>query len=1532
VSSSSDNPIGNIFDNVMGFSKPKNVSEYLDRMRGLSDDNTPLSYLLQRKDKYNIFGRARGTVWQRTGSKADPITPNSYQGSPFEVLSPNRYASLPGVNPTRARMLQKYNLHLAHSSSLKEMYLLGTDGWQGALPIQEGGLVHTGGSVRGAYRLKYTDSLGEETYHSLFYQKLDELIGRNLPRGKFLREFRKINESVIGTGVKGKLKLGALLGSPVTRRGSDIGLFNAQSHELRMRVVDRPGASESDIISKFKQFKQDTRTINLLVKTKGNVIPDYLPDSNALTAFDQARRGIESFHEWLPSMYARLGISGMHQLAKADYLTGQKGLVLPSSIGKEVFGSFASIREQTKGLFQEYNRAYFTKGQREHIFATQGSPIASFMTAAEDRKYGPWLKRKAKIAIVDFKSMQDELLTVGDSGFAMTYKGSVRAASHQYIGSLRIAAPDQLKISAVEDLLGVSNPRGIVKSAVPISFTKKELERARWSRRYAQKNSLPTFYKWGDLTEKERALRVLARSKSSGVLDAVANHGGSVFATVTHKSGKLSIDFLTSRLLNPGTAEMLVGGLRMTGTTTTADSPIHTALNTLADKHGVELVISGSSASKMRESSIITGFLHEMEEQGKLDEAIKILGGNKGNTTYGDIPVVKDFESAHRAALQYIKDLEKSKIKKNIKIAARMRRGKQISAAVFGLQDIAHSVSIFNADISLRADATLDMNSVNPGRITPGKMKTIALAARLRGHSNPYNDVVFRTLANHWKSSHFGYDHSTMDFRLGSESPILKWTEAINGSPISHRVEDLGRNLVISRHGNKVWAKGANASYMLKTPRREAFRMSADGMSYDELSNTILDRRFRNKMAYLDLGKEMNLDLLGQNKSIRYLPIPLELSRVSATDHRVIMDDKHPFASYMDLLREYSANGSDTQKFAKLARTATEGMYKSILGKDGLLAKTNIIHLKNSLPFRLTAQRGNYWNKGNMFSAENFYDIQVSRKQFSAEALKKMGYSEEDARRLIKSAKVRKSMYVMLGADPAQRPEHIGQIWRLVFNDSDNVGKDFRLTGATHPIAQRMLERDNDMDKLFLHFIGHEAEKAEGIAVNRQFASIIEQQKKAVAPVLNFVKSEIEKDYGKSSSGRTAILKDIMEAYTGQKTWASLGYTITRPDERLIHTILTEGAEGLKAKGISLGTKAGLNEFHIQQMRAALGGEAYAPAMVLSQYLYQGGVTKGGVKGSLLDLSRALIETAQKAKTQDLDLDEAFRTGKQHILDFIEGSDKNRLWATTEYLVNKINRRSSTPLVLQGLAEGSAEMANARKAVFDEAADLMSKLIFGSAAIHGAMGRGVSNLTAVMEDRAPTEGPLHPRSVWNRFIAPVLGFGQAGTPPPSSEGAATQVLGTATGPTVTPAESPTSRSFRSSFSEIGENLLSNFKSISKSKYLWPSVGGLAAIGAYGYMSRPDLSSSDMPPPMDVSMPTDRGPDVPDYSNVARVNNSRPIAPASRLRKQFNYNQVSTSRFPGRSSSNVIIEDRTSPTSPWLIRQQMQKVSESDFVR
>ena len=372
-----------------------------------------------------------------------------------------------------------------------------------------------------------------------------------------------------------------------------------------------------------------------------------------------------------------------------------------------------------------------------------------------------------------------------------------------------------------------------------------------------------------------------------------------------------------------------------------------------------------------------------------------------------------------------------------------------------------------------------------------------------------------------------------------------------------------------------------------------------------------------------------------------------------------------------------------------------------------------------------------------------------------------------------------------------------------------------------------------------------------------------------------------------------------------------------RPSDSFMNVLMNEGEEGLKKYGVRLSSASSESLEYITK-HFKNDPVRQGAAMALNQLLYQAGVKKAGEKGGLENISKVLLEVAEDARKNKLiDIPGIENKLNEHFVQFIKDADINRFWGAGAKIFEDTGlEKESLAKLTAGLERGAA-MEAGRETIIKSAARLMTLNIGVGVAARAASGGNISTIDELFEGHgfSVTEA-----SFLKRIAGPILGlvtrkqeYGYA----KEIEEAAGKAKNTAT-------------KVVKNLGEAAHGFGASLVKFAESKYAVPTAVAIAAAGVYGYMNRPDLDNVPLPPNVDNKAPSDYGPTVPDYSNVAYINSSPNIPRASRTHIRRNFNNINSNYFSSSTNSRISIEDKVSPMSPWLIRQQMNKVSESDF--
>lgn len=1045
-----------------------------------------------------------------------------------------------------------------------------------------------------------------------------------------------------------------------------------------------------------------------------------------------------------------------------------------------------------------------------------------------------------------------------------------------------------------------------------------------------------------------------------------ASSGAVLVSPHYSSSGVLSLRLQSIDQLAAGTTGDVLGGVRLTSAAVREghvlgglihqldNSRVKGAVGTKeARAYKVERIIGAEDVAKMSKTDVFLENFHAtMQRYGLFDEFSHLLDttGDRIKTTVsgvkyltGSVATPADKKSALQAAGKVLKELRRrgATLHRGVSfanIAVEASKGMDVTKSVSQIlggtylkDQILEARVVTIPGIAGRSDQKLDTNLRNRVKISLGKFKTMALGSGLLGYESPMHDPLIRDLG--FQTSMFGWDHSTKDFVLHETNPIRKFLTGI-AAPSSVKPE-ASQIVTIGQNGELLLGGKA----LKKLPGIEQFKTSAGGVDPRALKGTILDPELGD-FFYLDLGEKRKLGLLGQGKdgkSIlgeiehRYIPIPRALLRAErGTDGRIILGKDHPAYNLIKMLTTLKA-GAPAKIVNKATRAAVQSIYKKLGSKKGLLSKMQTVHLDSGFRARLAPQQFGLHDLASFGSSKKLFQGAVSREQLITAIQLREGHylgagatdaSRAEYQRLLQQARTEKSIFTMFMADPTQRPEHMS-LFELHITDKPlasstrikiaEMGLDIQMS----PLAYKMFERDLDNDAISIMLLS---------GANKEYRDRIARQMRAIKPALKFFKDAA---YKVKTAAEASTLGEIFAAFTGQKTFASLGYSTARPTvERLIPALFgKEGIAGLEKRGI----KVKLTSTEVAEMGSFLGAgtkefeKAYSGSVALAQYLYQSGVGKATQKGSQEALNIGLLELGEDVAARGLNVVESAKKSADLFYNFLKEQGKQRVFGAARHL-----EESSTPKVLEGLLQGAQK--GTEEYLLRKASILMASTIGLGYATASKLGN-VSGVAAFAED----ENVFYSQSsMFKKIFGPLAGIFRPEVEPSSGMAGGATPGGTGQGPSkVVKAVVPEASTFAERMSSLKSEMLSGLKALTESKFFAPALIGTAALAGIGLINRataPDLSTTaSLPPPSDTSMPTDRGPALPNMKAPPRINSSNFTPSASRYRHNQQFGSVNSNFFQNRVNNHVTIDNRTSSRSnSWLIRRQMDMESESDF--
>jgi DNA polymerase III epsilon subunit-like protein len=1416
--------------------------------------------------------------------------------------------------------------------------------------------------------------LGEEGL-SKGINTLLQTLGPTMSAQTVIQSLDRLKNTVIGFGSTGKqITLNQLLATPERIRGmSDTGL--TAMYKGQEAIVLEETFGSSDIFKRRKEFLDARRTISQITKSRGVSVPEVeflnrFRVGGKISA-GQAIRAAYSIvdrytEEDLPAMYAKLGITGLQPLTKADSLVeAHKNLVVSATSARRIFGTRHSIRAQQKGLQQLKKAAPITAAEARRIMRAGGRPVPYFMTEAElaeTPKGVIAMKRPSRTLVVDFNNAGLTQIFTQDAGALMTPKGLQATARIQHIGQIKIKGAGQIRLKAIQTLTGIDpfDPmsegvldigRGEFGKAADLFVTNKQLSKRelairRLIFRHTAEGRIPTAA-YGYMEAISR--RGQGPYSLAGIEDAPPTVS-SVF-----EQGTLRLNLRTSKLVSSASVGLVSATTRLTGAAARADNLLAGDLNKLASMFGVEKVIAKSDFQKMDVTDIfLENFYGLLERNNLTAEFQHLLGKSKavvaarGGYTIG--LAASKFEGAKRA-MRVVKEIRRKGVTdpRYAAIADQMlkkagqgfmgvnRIGTATSLAGLELSNYASGATLVDIPEFVRSDQRLDTNMGNRIKITLGKFKTLAQGSMLLGYKDALEDPLVRDLGFNFKM--FGWDPKKSDFVLQNEHPIRKFLTAL-ADPESIKVT--GQEVVTIKNGQLYLGDRA----LKALPDIKELSSKGAGVPRELLEGTILDPDIGD-FLYLDLGKKKKLNLLGKDltgKNIlggmqhRYIPIPKKLLRVEkGPEGRIIAGRTHgAFA----LLKMLSAVESGRDLTKEMISEAMTDIFDSLGGKKGLLSKMHTIQLDTGYSARLVPQQSTLITEKDLLSPWRMFEGGVSREQLLRSLQTRRGsIPESEFQRLTKVAKEENVMYSMFMADPAQRGGHMS-VFKLRLLDSPIAANapnkmfvaQFGLDIQMSPLAFKYFERDTDNDRIAIQLLG---------SGTKELRSRLARQVMAVAPAINYFKKEMAKvtqNIARTAAEEIPVLSDILGAFIGQKSFASLGYSQVRPTVERILPSLVEGPEMLKLAGARIGSgKRAIAQSELDSIRSMLMGgidtkaglkfarEQVAGSASLGAYLFQSGVKKGASKKAQRELNIALIDIADSAR-QSFVLDDVLTSSYKAFSKFIESADTSRIFEAGKLLNRADQATKSLPKVLEGLISGFQQGTD--EYLRAKAAALMSMTVgvgYGLSSKIPSIGTvaGFAEDTSIYKEK---------KQIFKRIFKPLAGIVEKVTG--TGKAISPQTGGTTTPPGVTRAKVPQKPTFSQRMSNVKTDLMKDLSALSESKYLKPSLaiaGGMAVVGLLNRVTAPDVLSAPLPPPADTSYPTDRGPSLPSFKPAPRINTSGFTPSASRSRQNQRFGTIKTNFFEPRMDNRVVISDNTSSRqNSWLIRRQMERESESDF--
>ncbi|MCB1712348.1 MAG: hypothetical protein KDH96_07705, partial [Candidatus Riesia sp.] len=1088
-------------------------------------------------------------------------------------------------------------------------------------------------------------------------------------------------------------------------------------------------------------------------------IKDY---RGAITAIDRYK---ERYFQSLSDTLTGMGDPFSYAYIKPEFL-GQhdKFMVAGKELARTFGSSYLEEHSLQKGLYQLAKMRRTTGSQLQRIVEAGDNPFSYYGMEGTNNILG---SLRLKVAVVDTTTEMADRLLFQESGSLLTERGASKFSFRAPMGSAKFTSPDAKLIGTIERLYGINLADGyqqtLSKSA---SFTQEEF-------RYFSGLSYREMKGLGRLDGREFDIWYLGQAaknrKMVGLMDALS--AGNL-AKVSLTDSSLTMDFITKQSMLPGTTEAVTAGRR----TSAQLMEQHHVLRGIIPKstlEGVDMVMSSAEFYKTMGAQVyLTNFIEQVSQLDNAEEYLSRLGRvkqAKGMKRKTLIPMITDFDSAFQQSQIIVKELRDNKTVQSIALADRIEHGAEVALHGMARAGVA-GVRVFGMSGAIRTDFMGDINLFKPAKYTASKMMTIASGHRALGYKTPYEDPMFAMLASMnraWKYGGIGID-DTGGLFLGKHNAMRAFATSLMGdnSLVSPR------NIVTVNNGafqlgNKTLAGLPNDMSM--------FYHGNNGVPIAGLRKTILGRS--QEMLYIDLGKEMSLDLLGTGaKKYRYLPVPLKYLRTTKGVHgQTVIGKNHASHDFIKALIQLQSS-SDFHGSLKVPEEALRlgytSLLKSMAGNKGIFNKTNTILSKMGGRARLAPQGNTYFTSKSWDNTSDLFTAYISEGDFDDFLLRKTGAAPSKGIQALRD-QVNQSghFYGMLSADPLQRSEH-ANVFKFVVDKSRKSASGIgQFNVHLHPLIYRMLERDTDRDPILFSALSHMG-GADNPGLQAALKDRVTRQEKLMEHFMWFSKYESMKATDKSASkrllgmkfGKVNELLDYLKTYIGVPK--SRGYSLYRSTDTIMSTIIARGAAGAKDLGI-LSNK--ITPDMIDQIVKPFKDDPilFDTANKLMQNMYQSAVQKAGTtKDVMWDLSKSLINIGHKYQGTSFDLGAVHKEAKSAIYDFLVSGETDRSFMAMDYLASKgLMEKEQISLIKADLERGTREVLDAaaverlklaRREVANLSSDALAHLLGPGAVLAGSVRRGPKSIAGII--RKTITDDITPEELVSSVVSPASGI------------------------------------------------------------------------------------------------------------------------------------------------------------------------------
>jgi hypothetical protein len=1484
----SDNPIDRMINQTLGLgSAPKSFSDKIDMLR--RDMNLP------NAEYIDIFRQDPGLEQLRSSS---PLTPTSRAETPKQASSLYTGLREKGLIPTSSKAIfDKAGLTAGDSiyynpSSKGLFYRSGNT--VTSLPVKTAfGGAQFGGAIRKVNSLMTGDVV--TPYIDEYYKGITGT-GSIADSAKAFTGSNLSNALLDGTSVKG------------------IHTPEEAFWTSRRSILDM--SSNKAFQKSFNQFQLYSSSFSMLAKTAGRVINPGLQKMTGQIDYNQAFNVLEGYKkDYISSMSAMLAASDAPSsfvYTKPEFLGHEEGKFLVSSpqLVKR-FGGDLEKHTLEKGLFQLAKLKQTDGGLVGRLIEEGIDPTAPYVIAGEGP--GQTLARlKLRVGVVDTANSAVSRLLFQEGGAILGPKGVSMFAQNAPMGDLSFTSPSDKLITSIEDVFGINMGAGNVQT----------FDRHHY-------NKLAN----GKTEDLKRILKASGNQRGLAKLLAVTDNR---LAKVELTDSSLKLSFVTPERITPATSEINIAARRYSATKLNDFSRLAGAGIPQDLLDNVHVWMGADEYLKNHGPDVfITNFIDKVKDRDDAAAMFQKAFGHapdiamRGKTRVV-IPKITSVDDAYRHSKLLVLKMLRGGTDEQKVLATTILKGNKVVTDKM-LKSGITGVTVIGMGGASRTDFMGDMNMMNPVSISPTKMTHMAAGARQLGYDHAGQDPMYNMLAGsskRWRDGSIGVLPGSGQLHLSDTHLMSRYSNAMWGNP-----GDIDPSSIVTLNKGGGFSLGGKPLKALPTDMGDFAH--AKGVDFSRLEGTILGQK--QDMLYLDLGKEMQLDLTGTGKrGYRYLPVPLDFMRVQEGVHnRLVVGSSHPAHGIVNTLVDIDSNrGFHANVLGELENTSkgalghqmNQGYFslnKAIAGKEGIFQKSNTILMPLGTRTRLTPQAGSFFDMASLDDADKLYTSVVSSSDFEDYLARKSGSGKGASKQISKIREMVKKegyFYSMVSVDPMQRAEHANVMKILVDSKIPGSAKIGQFNMSMHPFWYLMTERDTDRDAAsMVPLTGMSHLDKTDAAIQAELDDRFLRQKKLSKHFMWFYKHQLMFDREVPAEERFSLLKkSLVRAKNAAKHLAtylgiskSLGYSTVRASEDIMSSLIADGVQGARKMGILESTAS---DEMLDIIRAPYANDKVRAEVARKMYqnIYQSPVVKGGVD-LLGEFDKALINIGHKYKGTAFDhaslVDEA--TEASYIL--LKGSGKVRSFTETKYLYDNIPAvKKSMDLMQEGLSEGfeynQKTYAAAKEDILRGASRMMGEMLGGGQVLAASQAtrKGINSIIQTTINPETTQA-----SVAKSVLSPAAVDGGAATVGALQDGGGARIP--------------------MAGEEAGESMMSKatkYFNSSKGRTFGAGIGVGALIGA-GIVSSMSGPEAPMPRAVDGRQPTDRAPDV--FSSPPRIYGNHQSFSASRQGSPTAIPNNGAYQFPSFGDSSITIRDRSTTSNPHMIDRHMRDISNSSYV-